>query len=143
MANMNNFLFDKPENRLELLMQKNNYTLKKLSDDTGIPITTLSGYKKNLRTPKKKNAQILAEYFGVSIPYLLGLDDNPVLVNPGSTKEIFKGFAKGKENEINDLIFELNLIQINKKELLEKYLTLDSQEKNIVTKVKEIYHENY
>ena len=79
----------------------------------------------------------------MSIPYLLGLDDNPVLVNPGSAKEIFKGFAKGKENEINDLIFELNLIQINKKELLEQYLTLDSQEKNILTKVKEIYHENY
>lgn len=74
---MNNFLFDKPENRLELLMQKNNYTLKKLSDDTGIPITTLSGYKKNLRTPKKKNAKILAEYFGVSIPFLLGIEESP------------------------------------------------------------------
>ena len=138
---MNNFLFDKPENRLELLMQKNNYTLKKLSDDTGIPITTLSGYKKNLRTPKKKNAQILAEYFGVSIPYLLGLDDNPVLKDPGSTKEILKGFNKEKGKEINDLIFELNLIQISKRELLEQYLALDTQEKDILHKIKEVSNE--
>lgn len=130
---MNNFLFDKPENRLEILMQKNNYTLKKVSDDTDIPITTLSGYKKNLRTPKKENAEILAEYFGVSIPYLLGLDDNPVLVNPGSAKEIFKGFAKvlqGKstiENKItkwtpfrDDLA--IILAELNQSEALSDYI---------------------
>lgn len=130
---MNNFLFDKPENRLELLMQKNNYTLKKLSDDTGIPITTLSGYKKNLRTPKKENAKILAEYFGVSIPYLLGLDDNPVLVNPGSAKEIFKGFAKvlqGKstiENKITQWTpfkddLAIILAELNQSEALSDYI---------------------
>ena len=138
---MNNFLFDKPENRLELLMQKNNYTLKKLSDDTGIPITTLSGYKKNLRTPKKENAQILAEYFGVSIPYLLGLDDNPVLVNPGSAKEIFKGFAKvlqGKstiENKItkwtpfgDDLA--IILAELNRSEALADYIDFLASKKD-------------
>lgn len=130
---MNNFLFDKPENRLEILMQKNNYTLKKVSDDTDIPITTLSGYKKNLRTPKKENAEILAEYFGVSIPYLLGIDDNPVLVNPGSTKEIFKGFAKvlqGKstiENKITQWTpfgedLAIILAELNQSEALSDYI---------------------
>ena len=130
---MNNFLFDKPENRLEILMQKNNYTLKKVSDDTDIPITTLSGYKKNLRTPKKENAEILAEYFGVSIPYLLGLDDNPVLVNPGSAKEIFKGFAKvlqGKstiENKITQWTpfrddLAIILAELNQSEALSDYI---------------------
>ena len=142
MANINN-VFEKPPTRIKEMIKKSGKKLTEISDSTGIAYPTLSGYNQGIRTPKKKNAQILAEYFGVSIPYLLRLDDNPVLVNPGSTKEIFKGFAKGKENEINDLIFELNLIQINKKELLEQYLTLDSQEKNILTKVKEIYHENY
>lgn len=130
---MNNFLFDKPENRLEILMQKNNYTLKKVSDDTDVPITTLSGYKKNLRTPKKENAEILAEYFGVSIPYLLGLDDNPVLVNPGSAKEIFKGFAKvlqGKstiENKITEWTpfgkdLAIILAELNQSEALSDYI---------------------
>ena len=137
---MNNFLFDKPENRLEILMQKNNYTLK-VSDDTDIPITTLSGYKKNLRTPKKENAEILAEYFGVSIPYLLGLDDNPVLVNPGSTKEIFKGFAKvlqGKstiENKITQWTpfgedLAIILAELNQSEALSDYIDFLASKKD-------------
>lgn len=138
---MNNFLFDKPENRLEILMQKNNYTLKKVSDDTDIPITTLSGYKKNLRTPKKENAEILAEYFGVSIPYLLGLDDNPVLVNPGSAKEIFKGFAKvlqGKstiENKITQWTpfgkdLAIILAELNQSEALSDYIDFLASKKD-------------
>ncbi|QMS95842.1 helix-turn-helix domain-containing protein [Streptococcus equinus] len=90
---MNDFFFDKPKNRLELLMQENNYTLKKVSENTGIPVTTLSGYKKNLRTPKKENALKLADYFGVSVPYLLGLDDNTVLKNP-SEDSFVKSFVK-------------------------------------------------
>ena len=73
MSNIDN-IFEKPKNRLELLMQENNYTLKKVSENTGIPVTTLSGYKKNLRTPKKENAIKLADYFDVSVPYLLGLE---------------------------------------------------------------------
>ena len=138
---MNNFLFDKPENRLEILMKKNNYTLKKVSDDTDIPITTLSGYKKNLRTPKKENAEILAEYFGVSIPYLLGLDDNPVLVNPGSVKEIFKGFAKvlqGKstiENKITQWTpfredLAIILAELNRSEALSDYIDFLASKKD-------------
>ena len=90
---MNDLFFDKPKNRLELLMQENNYTLKKVSENTGIPVTTLSGYKKNLRTPKKENALKLADYFDVSVPYLLGLDDNPVLKNP-SEDSFVKSFVK-------------------------------------------------
>ncbi|CKA87120.1 helix-turn-helix transcriptional regulator [Streptococcus pseudopneumoniae] len=73
----NDLLFRKPPNRLEKLMENHGVTLKEVSENTGIPITTLSGYKKNQRAPKKNNAEILAEYFGVSVAYLMGLDDVP------------------------------------------------------------------
>lgn len=46
-----------------------------------------------------ENAKILADYFGVSIPYLLGLDDNPNLVDPGAPKEILN-----KKEELNQLM---------------------------------------
>lgn len=72
----NNLLFRKPPNRLEKLMENHGVTLKEVSENTGIPITTLSGYKKNQRAPKKNNAEILAEYFGVSVAYLMGIDDD-------------------------------------------------------------------
>lgn len=42
----NDLLFRKPPNRLEKLMENHGVTLKEVSENTGIPITTLSGYKK-------------------------------------------------------------------------------------------------
>lgn len=82
-------------------MQENNYTLKKVSENTGIPVTTLSGYKKNLRTPKKENALKLADYFGVSVPYLLGLDE---LRSPqGQTYHHFQEKISYLENEVKRL----------------------------------------
>lgn len=85
---MNDELFNKPKNRLEMLMQINNQTLKNVAEKTNIPMTTLSGYKKNLRTPKRENANILAEYFGVSVAYLLGYTDDP------KTENIVKSVAQ-------------------------------------------------
>lgn len=129
------------DNKVRELRIQTKKTMKELSKETGIGLSTISNYENGYSNPKKKNAQILAEYFGVSIPYLLGLDDNPVLKDPGSTKEILKGFNKEKGKEINDLIFELNLIQISKRELLEQYLALDTQEKDILHKIKEVSNE--
>lgn len=53
MSVLNEHLFKKPDNRLEQLIQEKGYTLKQISSEINIPITTLSGYKKNLELPKK------------------------------------------------------------------------------------------
>lgn len=82
------------DNNIKKLIEESQKKLTTISKETGIAYPTLSGYNQGIRTPKKKNAQILADYFGVSIPYLLGLDDTRTLVNPGSPKEILKGLAK-------------------------------------------------
>lgn len=71
-------------NIIEELVKKSGKKLTQISKDTGIAYPTLSGYNQGIRTPKKKNAKILADYFGVSVPYLLGLDDKPTLRNPGN-----------------------------------------------------------
>lgn len=120
-------------NNIGKLIKDSKKKLTEISDSTGIAYPTLSGYNQGIRTPKKKNAKILAEYFGVSIPYLLGIDDNPVLVNPGSTKEIFKGFAKvlqGKstiENKITQWTpfgedLAIILAELNQSEALSDYI---------------------
>lgn len=58
--------------------------MKELSKETGIGLSTISNYENGYSNPKKDNAKILADYFGVSVPYLLGLDDKPTLRNPGN-----------------------------------------------------------
>lgn len=70
------------------LVRDRNLSLKEISEATGIAYPTLSGYNQGIRTPKKKNAKILAEYFGVSIPYLLGYEENFTANKPNATISI-------------------------------------------------------
>lgn len=88
--------FQKQPNRIGELIDSSTKTLKQISKETGIAYSTLGNYNQGTRIPNAKNAQILSDYFGVSIPYLLGLDDNPVLKNPSedSFVKLFVKFLK-------------------------------------------------
>ncbi len=86
--------FKKAPNRIGELISLSDKTLKEISKEVNINYETLSAYKRQIRHPKKDNTKKLADYFGVSIPYLLGLDDSPTLIDPGTTKEVMKGFYK-------------------------------------------------
>ena len=121
----NDLLFRKPPNRLEKLMENHGVTLKEVSENTGIPITTLSGYKKNQRAPKKKNAQLLSEYFEVSIPYLIGYEENFMDNNQNTTISI-------------ELVKELSSISEKRTKLHQEYIELDKKERDILKKIKEI-----
>ena len=121
----NDLLFRKPPNRMEKLMEEHGVTLKEVSENTGIPITTLSGYKKNQRAPKKNNAEILAEYFRVSIPYLLGYEENSTANKTNAT--ISTEFVK-----------KLSFISEKKSKLLQEYIELDKKERDIIKQIKEI-----
>lgn len=62
----NDLLFRKPPNRLEKLMEDHGVTLKEVSENTGIPITTLSGYKKISVLLKRK----MRNYYQNILKYL-------------------------------------------------------------------------
>ena len=115
------------------LVKDSKLSLKEISEITGIGYSTLGNYNQGSRTPNAKNAQILADYFGVTIPYLLGLDDNPNLVDPGAPKEVLKGFAKilqGKSSIDNKITkwtpfgdeLAIILAKINQSEALADYI---------------------
>jgi transcriptional regulator with XRE-family HTH domain len=52
-----------------------NVTPYKVSKDTGIPYAALSDWKMGRSTPKPDKLKKIAEYFGVSVDYLLGIDN--------------------------------------------------------------------
>ncbi|HFZ4270924.1 helix-turn-helix domain-containing protein [Streptococcus anginosus] len=66
--------FQKFPNRIGELIDASNKTLKEISRETNINYETLSAYKRQVRHPKKENALKLANYFNVSVAYLLGLE---------------------------------------------------------------------
>ena len=107
------------------LVRDRDLSLKEISETTGIAYPTLSGYNQGIRTPKKKNAKILAEYFGVSIPYLLGYEENFTANKPNATISI-------------ELVKELSFISEKKSKLLQEYIELDKKERDILEQIKEI-----
>lgn len=111
--------YKKSPNRIGELIYLSKKTLKQISEETGIAYPTLSGYNQGVRNPKKNNAKILADYFGVSIPYLLGFETKiPINTNT----EIFK---------------QLKSINQLKSQLLSELLDLDNQEKELFSKLNE------
>lgn len=72
----------------EKLCADNDVTPYKVSQATGISRTTLSDWKKGKYTPKQDKLQLIADYFGVSVDYLMtGVQPNDYYIN-GETARI-------------------------------------------------------
>lgn len=56
----------------ERLLQKHNLSAYKVSKLTGVTQSTLSDWKRGRSTPKTDTLQKIADYFGVSVDYLMG-----------------------------------------------------------------------
>lgn len=57
------------------LLKETNKTAYQVSKETGISTATFSNWKNGNYSPKAEKLKILADYFGVSIDYLVGRSD--------------------------------------------------------------------
>ncbi|MDE7524463.1 helix-turn-helix domain-containing protein [Streptococcus agalactiae] len=83
-----------------MLVKDRKLSLREISEDTGINYSTIGNYNQGIRIPNARNAAILADYFRVSVGYLLGYEKEPNLINPGD-ESLIKGLfrvAQGKTN---------------------------------------------
>lgn len=60
----------------EKLCTSRNVTPYKVAKETGVSTSTLSSWKKGRYTPKQDKLQKIADYFGVSVDYLLGVQNS-------------------------------------------------------------------
>lgn len=70
-------------NRLKELRQKNKLSQKELAENIGVHYRTLQNWENEESQIKPEKAQQLADYFGVSVGYLLGYNDNLDMVLKG------------------------------------------------------------
>lgn len=63
--------------RLRQLLQENHISQRQLSREIRIAPTTLSGYVNGYREPNFLTLAMLADYFQVSVDYLIGYSDFP------------------------------------------------------------------
>lgn len=61
--------------RLKQLIEENNITQRQLSKELNIAPTTLSGYANGYREPDFLTLTLFADYFQVSVDYLIGYSD--------------------------------------------------------------------
>lgn len=61
--------------RLKELRLERNLTIHQLATAIGVSDIAISRWENNLREPKLESVIALAQYFGVTIEYLLGLED--------------------------------------------------------------------
>jgi len=59
------------------LLQIRSISAYKLSADTGISQGLISNWKKGTKTPAAENLIVIADYFDISVDYLLGRTDKP------------------------------------------------------------------
>lgn len=64
-------------NRIRSLRDEYDIDQKVLAIDLGVSQPTISDWENGKKQPSSKSAAKLADYFNVSIDYLLGRDDNP------------------------------------------------------------------
>jgi transcriptional regulator with XRE-family HTH domain len=84
-------------NRIKELREAKDMEQKALAIDIGVSQPTISDWETGRKTPSSKSAEKLADYFGVSIDYLLGRETE----------------GAGANDELNEYLEELK----NRKEM--------------------------
>ena len=78
----------------EQLLQKHGVSPYKVSKDTGVTQTSLSNWKTGKSTPTTKTLQRLADYFGVTLDYLMTGKEEPKEKSPELTARDDKDITK-------------------------------------------------
>ena len=82
----------------EQLLQKYGLSAYKVSKETGITQSTLSDWKRGRSTPKTENMKKIADYFGVTVDYLMtGKEETPKKRSELTTKDE-RDIAKDLDN---------------------------------------------
>lgn len=105
-------------NRLKELRKEKKLTQQELADIIGVTKRTYIYWEKGERIPKSDKAQQLADYFGVSVAYLLGYQDDLQLRNA-----IAHNSRDFDDTEYMDLLRHLN----NK--IQEEWIDIEKYEK--------------
>lgn len=78
----------------EQLLQKHNVTAYKVAKEAGVTQTALSNWKSGRSTPTTKTLKKIADYFGVTVDYLMSEKDETKEKNSGLTTRDEKDIAK-------------------------------------------------
>ena len=103
----------------EQLLQKYGVTAYKVSKETGVTQSTLSDWKRGRSTPKSENMKKIADYFGVTVDYLMtgkaNIEEKQISLTPKDKRDIAKDLDRimGEIKKGNDEPLYYNGIEID------------------------------
>ncbi len=112
------------QERLKELLEENQINYNVLAVKTKIPVTTLSNYINRGSSPSITQLNILADFFEVSVDYLIGRSDDfgNIVISSGTPAELSEQ-EKDLLNNFNKLsIFERDSILVQVEALAKKQL---------------------
>ena len=105
--------------RIRELRKERNLTMKRLGEAIGVAESTISLYENGKRQPDNDTLQKLADYFNVSVDYILGRTDD-MNQNPGEENISFDDFTYAMYNESKELTEEDKQALLGMARLLKK-----------------------
>lgn len=124
-------------NRLKKLRLEKGLTLKKVALDNDLAESQLSFYENGKRTPRDNDTwKKLADYFDVSISYLMGLSNQRVSETKAleTAKKVYQSYLSdddlGKENQKALIYFNKNDLDSVLKQAMQQYFTIPIVEWN-------------
>lgn len=98
--------------RIIRLRKETNMTQSELAKKLGIPRTTYSNYENGNRQPDYETLQKIANYFGVSSDYLIGMSDTSSNVVKENKQEYFEDkYGPVTEEEKEELAKHLQYLR--------------------------------
>ena len=88
------------------LMNERGLTAYRVSMDTGVSQATLSDWKRGRSTPKLPKLQKLADYFGVSLEYMMGTQDADRNTPSAPPTDADLKYALFGSRDVDDLLLE-------------------------------------
>lgn len=102
------------------LLKQHGITAYRVAKDTGITTATLTDWKKGRSTPKADKLQKIAAYFGVSVDYLLGKEQEPATDSDGFRLEDDIDLTD-RQNEFNALKGKEHIVQMKLVQYIRTY----------------------
>lgn len=93
--------------RLRHLRKQHKLTQEQLGQKINVTKVSISGYENGKRTPDTETLEMLANYFQVSVDYLLGRTSNPTIYDSPITKAFQQQGENINEDELEYLNEEL------------------------------------
>lgn len=91
-------------NRLAALIKQRGKTQKYVLEQLGISKSTFDGWRQRGSTPNAETVQKIADYFGVSVAYLLGKEDKDSAAEEAGAISNFEKLTDANKEKVREYV---------------------------------------